>query len=103
LLLVAVMAAGCLWSASQARADLYWANSGGSAIARASLDGSQVVQNHIPGVSVPRDVAVGGGYAYWTNPSRGTIGRAQLDGTGVDPRFVTIGREPVVALAVSGP
>jgi hypothetical protein len=88
LLLVVVMAVGCLGLASQASADLYWANPAPCAIASASLDGSHVVPNRIGGADVPRDVAVGGGYVYWTNAGAGTIGRARLDGSEVDQHFI---------------
>lgn len=86
LLLVAVMAVGCLGLASQASADLYWVE--GNAVSSASLDGSHVVKNRIGGLDVPRDVAVGGGYVYWTDAGRGTIGRARPDGSEVDQRFI---------------
>jgi virginiamycin B lyase len=88
LLLVVVMAVGCLGLVSQASADVYWANPGGGAIASASLDGSQVVQDRIGGADVPRDVAVSGGYVYWTNAGAGSIGRARLDGSEVNQRFI---------------
>jgi hypothetical protein len=87
-LLVMVMAGGCLGWASQASADLYWANPAGNAIAGASLDGSHVAQSRIGGARAPRDVAVGGGYVYWTNAALGSIGRARLDGSEVEQGFI---------------
>ena len=62
------------------------------AIARADLDGAQVNETFIAGVS-PGDIAVGDDHIYWTDYSEPAIGRANLDGTGVERGFVDLGAE----------
>src|ERR1035441_397733 len=66
---------------------IYWANSNGSTIGRADLNGTGVTQRFITGIG-PRMVAVTSHYIYWASGTN-TIGRADLNGAAVNQRFIT--------------
>jgi hypothetical protein len=84
-----------LASAGPASAYVYWTNyNGGGTIGRANLDGTNVNQSFITGLSYPGAVAVDGSHIYWSNLYEigqfqyGAIGRANLDGTNVNRTFI---------------
>jgi virginiamycin B lyase len=99
LLVTALLLLG-LALASSAEATVYWGNTAGTSIGRASNNGTGVSQNFIGGGSQPGAVAVDGAHVYWANDLTHTIGRANLDGTGVNQRFIT--GVSTDALAVDG-
>ena len=68
---------------------LYWANQGSNTIARANLDGTEVV-NTITGLNAPYYLSVNEshGHIYWTDFNSGVIHRAGLDGS-MPTDFVT--------------
>jgi hypothetical protein len=107
LALLAALLALPLALAPRAEAFVYWANGERcdqagctpSAIGRANLDGTGVIQRFIKfplsgasfpaiGPQPPHAIAVDAEHIYWTT-ANGVIGRASLDGTGVDHRFIT--------------
>lgn len=65
---------------------IWWADTGNYSIGRASLDGSNPVEQFIPTAGTtglgPEGVASNGSNVYWSNPGQNEIGRAQLDGSG---------------------
>jgi virginiamycin B lyase len=74
---------------------IYWANSALLTISRADLDGTNVDQSFITGISpYPYDIVVNASHIYWTNGTTGTISRADLDGTNVDQSFITGANNP---------
>jgi virginiamycin B lyase len=88
-----VMAIG-LALASQASADIYWANLGTThSIGHAELDGGGVDQDLIE-ASFPCGVAANDTYVYWANPGTSSIGRAKLDGSSADASFIEGADEP---------
>jgi hypothetical protein len=78
--------------ASDAGSKLFIARYAASTIARANVDGTNVIPNAItPGgtvLAIAMDEVRG--KMYWTdNATSGHIGRANLDGTGLEPNFIT--------------
>jgi virginiamycin B lyase len=74
--------------AAPAQAYIYWSDDSGNTIARATLDGQQVQQSFIQGVSNPGQVVVDASHIYWFNRGDGAIGRANIDGSGVNADFI---------------
>ena len=74
--------------AAPAQAYIYWSDDTDNTIARATLDGVQVQQLFIQGVSNPGQVVVDASHIYWFNRGDGAIGRANIDGSGVNPDFI---------------
>jgi hypothetical protein len=72
---------------------IYWNNGYGTAIGRADLDGSNVVEPFInpPDASGAWGIAADSEHLYWTTGGFGTIARANLDGSGVNSRFIVGG------------
>ncbi len=86
---VGCAAAGAMAAlAAPAQAYVYWSDDSDNTIARATLDGQQVQQSFIQGVSNPGQVVVDATHIYWFNRGDGAIGRANLDGSGVNPDFI---------------
>jgi uncharacterized repeat protein (TIGR02543 family) len=79
-------------AATPATGYLYWGH--GSAIGRASLDGTGVNKSFISTGGSPVGVAVDASYIYWMrinwSPDSASIGRANLDGTGVNQNFINL-------------
>ncbi len=85
-LVLGVLLALAMASASQAGAFVYWCQ--GSAIGRANLDGSASLVSWMLLEPVDTcDVAVDGSHIYWSG--LGAIGRANLDGTNPEPNFIS--------------
>ena len=100
----ALIVAGLLvtWVAPSAKASaIYWANASTNpgTIGSANLDGTDVNQSLITGVTYPSGLAVDGTYIYWANGSG--VGRANLDGTGVNLSFISGGAN-TYGVAVNG-
>ena len=74
--------------AAPAQAYIYWSDDSDNTIARATLDGVQVQQSFIQGVSNPGQVVVDASHIYWFNRGDGAIGRANIDGSGVNADFI---------------
>jgi sugar lactone lactonase YvrE len=73
-------------------AHVYWANNLTNSIGRANLDGSDVDNDFITGISgpvAPVAIVVDGAHIYWTATGSNRIGRANLDGSGVDQSFIS--------------
>jgi hypothetical protein len=73
---------------------LYWANSFGGTIGRATLDGTSPDQAFVAGLGTPCGVAVDGAHLYWADMGANTIGRANLDGSDVEPGFIAGAARP---------
>jgi virginiamycin B lyase len=94
----------------------WWAPSSPAAIVRANVDGTDVDDQFITDLAIPRSrpvltadpcgIAVAGKYIYWTNAAEWRkpvpIGRAHLDGTGVNKRFITGVPNGFCGIAVAG-
>jgi virginiamycin B lyase len=81
---------------------IYWANQGSSnTIGEANLDGTDVNQSLIAGVTGPVGVAVDDQHVYWASYVSGTIGEANLDGTDVNQSFIAAASSPF-GVAVDG-
>jgi virginiamycin B lyase len=74
--------------AAPAQAYVPWSDDSDNTIARATLDGVQVQQSFIQGVSNPGQVVVDASHIYWFNRGDGAIGRANIDGSGVNADFI---------------
>ena len=84
-LVLGILLAFAMTSASQAGAFVYWSQ--GSAIGRANLDGTASLVSWMLLEPVDTcDVAVDGSHIYWSG--LGAIGRANLDGTSPEPNFI---------------
>src|SRR5215469_15272230 len=73
---------------------IYWTGANGgtaTTIARANLNGTNVIRNFITGAHNPCGVAVSSSYIYWAGDVGTSIGRANLNGTNVDQNFITTG------------
>jgi hypothetical protein len=68
---------------------VYWTNTEADTIGRADLDGGDVDQSFISGLTAPWGIAVDGQHIYWANRISESISRANLDGTEVDQTFIT--------------
>ncbi len=87
--IVGCAAAGAMAAlAAPAQAYVYWSDDSDNTIARATLDGVQVQQSFIQGVSNPGQVVVDASHIYWFNRGDGAIGRANIDGSGVNADFI---------------
>ena len=87
--IVGCAAAGAMAAlAAPAQAYIYWSDDTDNTIARATLDGVQVQQSFIQGVSNPGQVVVDASHIYWFNRGDGAIGRANIDGSGVNADFI---------------
>lgn len=69
---------------------IYWAERGTNQIARADLNGANVVKGFITGADEPCSVAVNAEFIYWANQGGQSIGRARLDGSAVDQSFIGV-------------
>jgi hypothetical protein len=88
-----------LFVAADASANfLYWANSQGTSIGRAKINGTGLNNNFIPATN-PFGVAVDSKFVYWEQPN--SIGRANLDGSSPNSNFVTTGSATPMGLAVT--
>jgi sugar lactone lactonase YvrE len=71
---------------------VYWTNTTyPGSIGRADLDGQNVNQSFITGVSIPIGIAVDSSHIYWANFNYSSIGRADRDGQNVNQSFITGG------------
>jgi hypothetical protein len=87
--IVGCAAAGAMAAlAAPAQAYIYFSDDTDNTIARATLDGVQVQQSFIQGVSNPGQVVVDASHIYWFNRGDGAIGRANIDGSGVNADFI---------------
>jgi hypothetical protein len=77
---------------------VYWANSQGTSLGRAKINGTGLNNNFIPATN-PFGVATDSKFVYWEQPN--SIGRANLDGSGPNPAFVTTGSSTPLGLAVT--
>jgi hypothetical protein len=77
---------------------VYWANSQGTSIGRAKINGTGTNNNFIPATN-PFGVAVDSKFVYWEQPN--SIGRANLDGSSPNSTFVTTGSTTPLGLAVT--
>jgi hypothetical protein len=77
---------------------VYWANSQGTSIGRAKINGTGLNNNFIPATN-PFGVAVDSNFVYWEQPN--SIGRANLDGSSPTSNFVTTGSTTPLGLAVT--
>lgn len=68
---------------------IYWTDFSAGTIGRAKLDGSEVNQNFITGLTSPYGLAVNATNIYWTNSGGAKVGRAKIDGTEVNKEFVS--------------
>jgi virginiamycin B lyase len=80
---------------------LYWGNTSGGAVGRATIDGTAPNQAFISGLGAPCGVAVTGTHVYWSDFATNMIGRANLDGGGVEPAFAQGASDPC-GIAVDG-
>ena len=84
------------WGVAVDSGHIYWSNQDvGGTIGRADLDGTNVDQNFITGLSYPYGIAVGFGYVYWASLGTNTIGRANVDGTSANQSFITGANFPI--------
>ena len=83
-------------------AHIYWADGGDTAVGRANIDGSGVVDPFIQVTDTVNGVAVDGDHVYWANFG-GSIGRANLDGTGVQQAFITVSNGNPLGVTSYGP
>jgi hypothetical protein len=60
---------------------VYWTNTDAGKIGRAKLDGTEVNQALVEGISQPRGVGLGTAHVYWASTSTQKIGRAKFDGS----------------------
>lgn len=81
---------------------LYWADSSGGTIGRATLDGYSPDDAFISGTSTPCGVAVNGSHIYWAEFDANMLGRAEIDGTDVEVGFIS-GAAGACGVAVHGP
>ncbi len=80
---------------------LYWGNTSGGTVGRATIDGMAPNQAFISGLGEPCGVAVTGTHVYWSDFATNMIGRASLDGSGVESGFAEGAANPC-GIAVNG-
>lgn len=74
---------------------VYWTNTWGGTIGRARIDGSDVNNSFLVGLSLPSGIALDENFIYWGASSNNSIGRASSDGSNTNENFITGADQPI--------